>query len=122
MVPRTSPGTVRVEKVTPFWSHFGRNWRPESRSWDQRGAKLGPKIKKMLWKKASENRCCKSVENLVKIVRKLWSNAWENREVYIAFRKRHECQKTHILLRFLHVGVGTNLQKNSATNIIKIML
>ena len=76
IVPRTSPGTVWAEKVAPFWSHFGRTWRPESRSWDQCGAKIVPKIEKITWKKTSENRCRKSVENHGKMARELWPNAW----------------------------------------------
>ena len=78
MVPRTSPGTVWAEKVTPFWSHFGRTWRPESRSWDQRGVKMVPKIEKMAWEKISENRCRTNVENHGKMVLKLWSNVGSN--------------------------------------------
>ena len=125
MVPRTSPGTVRREKVAPFWGHFGRKCRPEGRSWDQEGAKLGPKIEKMRWEKASENRCCKSVENHVKIVRKLWPNAWENRQVYIAFRKRHERQKTlenTCIFKIFACRSWYKSTKNNATNIVKIML
>ena len=38
--------------------------------------KMGPKIEKMQWKKTSENRCRKSVENHGKMARELWPNAW----------------------------------------------
>ena len=59
-----------------FGPFFVETLRPESRSWDQCGAKMGPKIEKMLWKKTSVNRCRKSVENHGKMAQELWPNAW----------------------------------------------
>jgi len=109
----------------PFGAPLARKWCPEGRSWDSEGAKLGPKIEKMLWKKTSENRCCKSVENHVKFVGKLLPNAWENRQVYIAFRKRHERQKkleNTCIFKIFACRSWYKSTKNNATNIVKIML
>ena len=90
MVPRTDPRRRPRETVPPQRSFLDPKVVPRRPILGPTGPKMGPKIEKMQWKKTSENRSRKSVENHGKMVRELLPHAWSNRHVYIAFRKRHE--------------------------------